>query len=113
MSFPPETFDAVYAIEATVHAASLKGVYSEIFKVLKPGGVFGVYEWFMTDAYDNDNPRHRSLRLTSKKATESPTWSWSLKASKLSRMLVSSFNITKIWQTARMQSHGTTLWPGS
>ena len=30
---------------------------------MKPGGVFGVYEWLMTDAYDNDNPEHRELRL--------------------------------------------------
>ncbi|KAL8672344.1 MAG: hypothetical protein Q9168_003197 [Polycauliona sp. 1 TL-2023] len=63
MSFPPNAFDAVYAIEATVHAPSLQGVYSEIFRVLKPGGVFGVYEWLMTDRYDNDNPQHREIRL--------------------------------------------------
>ena len=63
MSFPPDTFDAVYAIEATVHAPSLEGVYSQIFKVLKPGGVFGVYEWLMTEAYDNENPEHRRIRL--------------------------------------------------
>ena len=63
MSFPAETFDAVYAIEATVHAPSLEGVYSQIFRVLKPGGVFGVYEWLMTDRYDNDNPHHREIRL--------------------------------------------------
>lgn len=63
MSFPPNVFDAVYAIEATVHAPSLEGVYSEIFRVLKPGGVFGVYEWLMTDQYDNDNPHHREIRL--------------------------------------------------
>ncbi|KAL8929053.1 MAG: hypothetical protein Q9208_001496 [Pyrenodesmia sp. 3 TL-2023] len=63
MSFPPNVFDAVYAIEATVHAPSLEGVYSEIFRVLKPGGVFGVYEWLMTDKYNNDNPRHREIRL--------------------------------------------------
>ena len=43
MSFPDNTFDAVYAIEATVHAPSLEGIYSQIFRVLKPGGVFGVY----------------------------------------------------------------------
>ena len=30
---------SVYAIEATVHAPTWEGVYSEIFKVLKPGGV--------------------------------------------------------------------------
>jgi len=63
MSFPENTFDAVYAIEATVHAPSLEGVYSQIFRVLKPGGVFAVYEWLMTDAYDNDNPKHREIRL--------------------------------------------------
>lgn len=63
MSFPDETFDMVYAIEATVHAPSLEGVYSQIFRVLKPGGVFGVYEWLMTDAYDNSNTHHREIRL--------------------------------------------------
>ena len=63
MSFPANTFDAVYAIEATVHAPSLEGVYSQIFRVLKPGGVFGVYEWLMTDNYDNENPQHREIRL--------------------------------------------------
>lgn len=63
MSFPEASFDAVYAIEATVHAPSLEGIYSQIFRVLKPGGVFGVYEWLMTDAYDNDNPHHREIRL--------------------------------------------------
>lgn len=63
MSFPDNSFDQVYAIEATVHAPSLEGIYSEIFRVLKPGGTFGVYEWLMTDKYDNDNPHHRSIRL--------------------------------------------------
>ena len=63
MSFPDQSFDAVYAIEATVHAPKLEGVYSEIFRVLKPGGVFGVYEWLMTDNYDNKNVEHRNIRL--------------------------------------------------
>lgn len=63
MDFPENTFDAVYAIEATVHAPSLEGIYSQIFRVLKPGGVFGVYEWLMTDKYDDSNPHHRNIRL--------------------------------------------------
>ncbi|KAK4222328.1 sterol 24-C-methyltransferase erg-4 [Podospora fimiseda] len=63
MSFPDNSFDAVYAIEATVHAPKLVGVYSEIYRVLKPGGKFGVYEWLMTDNYDNDNLEHRQIRL--------------------------------------------------
>jgi len=32
----------VYAIEATVHAPTWEGVYGEILKVLKPGGVVSV-----------------------------------------------------------------------
>ncbi|KXX76753.1 Sterol 24-C-methyltransferase [Madurella mycetomatis] len=63
MSFPDNSFDAVYAIEATVHAPKLEGVYSEIYRVLKPGGTFGVYEWLMTDKYDNNNLEHRDIRL--------------------------------------------------
>jgi sterol 24-C-methyltransferase len=63
MSFPDNSFDAVHAIEATVHAPSLEGIYSEIFRVLKPGGVFGVYEWLMTEKYNNDDPHHRAIRL--------------------------------------------------
>lgn len=63
MSFPENSFDCVYAIEATVHAPSLEGVYHQIYKVLKPGGVFGVYEWLMTDHYDNTNEHHREIRL--------------------------------------------------
>ena len=63
MSFPDNSFDAVYAIEATVHAPTLEGIYSEIFRVLKPGGVFGVYEWLMTENYDNNNLAHREIRL--------------------------------------------------
>lgn len=63
MSFPDESFDKVYAIEATVHAPVLEGVYSEIYRVLKPGGIFGVYEWLMTDNYDNTNEHHREIRL--------------------------------------------------
>ena len=35
--------------------------YRQAFKVLKPGGVFGVYEWLMTDDYDASNPKHREI----------------------------------------------------
>lgn len=61
MDFEDNSFDAVYAIEATVHAPVLEGVYSEIYRVLKPGGTFGVYEWVLTDKFDESNPRHREI----------------------------------------------------
>ncbi|KAJ7027476.1 S-adenosyl-L-methionine-dependent methyltransferase [Mycena alexandri] len=60
--FGKNYFDAVYAIEATCHAPSWEGVYGEIFKVLKPGGVFGVYEWCMTDKWDASVPSHAALQ---------------------------------------------------
>ncbi|KAH8602842.1 delta(24)-sterol C-methyltransferase [Bisporella sp. PMI_857] len=63
INFPEDTFDAVYSIEATVHAPTLEGVYRQIFRVLKPGGTFGVYEWVMTDKYDDTDARHREIRL--------------------------------------------------
>jgi sterol 24-C-methyltransferase len=42
---------AVYAIEATVHAPSWEGVYGEILKVLKPGGVVSSGLWDGTRAW--------------------------------------------------------------
>ncbi|GAA5829011.1 hypothetical protein JCM5353_000869 [Sporobolomyces roseus] len=59
--FGPNSFDAVYAIEATCHAPSWEGVYGEIFKVLKPGGTFAMYEWCMTEKWDASNPVHKKI----------------------------------------------------
>lgn len=63
LPFQDNSFDAAYSIESTVHAPKLQGAYEEIFRVLKPGAVFGVYEWLMTDKYDNGNKEHREIRL--------------------------------------------------
>ena len=41
--------DAVFAIESTYHAPDRVGVYSEIHRVLKPGGTFACYEWRLAD----------------------------------------------------------------
>jgi len=60
---PEGTFDAAYAIEATCHAPDRVGVYSQIFKTLKPGGKFATYEWTMTDVYDPQNAQHNALKL--------------------------------------------------
>ncbi|ORY88396.1 delta-sterol C-methyltransferase [Leucosporidium creatinivorum] len=56
--FGENSFDAVYAIEATCHAPDWERCYNEIRKVLKPGGTFGVYEWCMTDCWDAKNSEH-------------------------------------------------------
>jgi sterol 24-C-methyltransferase len=49
--------------EGTFYAPNLAAVYSEVYRVLKPGGVFAVYEVVLTDGYENDNPEHREIRL--------------------------------------------------
>jgi len=45
--FGENSFDAVYAIEATCHAPTWEGVYGEIFKVLKPGGVVSLVRFLL------------------------------------------------------------------
>jgi len=55
-------FDAVYSIEATCHAPELIKVYSEIFRVLKPGQLYGTYEWAMTDKYDASSKEHQDIK---------------------------------------------------
>ena len=62
MPFKDSSYDAAYAIEATCHAPDRVGVYSEIYRVLKPGSVFACYEWCMTDEYDSNNEEHRRIK---------------------------------------------------
>jgi sterol 24-C-methyltransferase len=60
--FPDASFDAAYAIEATVHAPDLSGVYAEIGRALKPGGMLASYEWAMTPRFDATDPDHDRIR---------------------------------------------------
>lgn len=39
-------------------ASKLEEVYAQIFKVLKPGGLFLSYEWVSTKHYDPNNSEH-------------------------------------------------------
>ena len=62
LPFDDNTFDGVYAIEATCHAPDRVKCYSEMYRTLKPGAVFACYEWCMTDQYDANNPEHQRLK---------------------------------------------------
>merc|ERR1719436_942246 len=62
LPFPDASFDAVYAIESTCHAPDRNGVYGEILRVLKPGGLFACYEWCLTDKYDAKDELHRRIK---------------------------------------------------
>lgn len=37
-------------------------MYSEIYRVLKPGSVFACYEWCLTDKYETSNDKHRLIK---------------------------------------------------
>ena len=56
------SFDAVYSIEATCCAPDKLSIYSEIYRLLKPGARFGVYEYAMTDRFDATDPLHLRLK---------------------------------------------------
>lgn len=60
--FEDNSFDGVYAIEATCHAPKREDVYGEIFRVLKPGQIFATYEWCLTPKYDGSNELHRLVK---------------------------------------------------
>ncbi|KAF7731571.1 Delta(24)-sterol C-methyltransferase [Apophysomyces ossiformis] len=56
-------YDAVFSLEATVHAPRLEMVYGEIYRVLKPGGRFACYEWCTTDKYDDKDKTQAKVIL--------------------------------------------------
>eukprot|EP00160_Parvularia_atlantis_P018888 Unigene7179_Nuclearia_a/m.22034 Unigene7179_Nuclearia_a/g.22034 ORF Unigene7179_Nuclearia_a/g.22034 Unigene7179_Nuclearia_a/m.22034 type:complete len:350 (-) Unigene7179_Nuclearia_a:74-1123(-) len=59
----PNSYDAAFAVEATCHAPDKAACFREIYKTLKPGAKFAVYEWCMTDKYDPQNPKHKAIKF--------------------------------------------------
>ncbi len=62
MDASDNSFDAAYAIEATVHAPDKAGAYGEVFRVLRPGGCFAAYDYCLTNRFDPENARHRKIK---------------------------------------------------
>ncbi|KAA8537471.1 hypothetical protein F0562_027079 [Nyssa sinensis] len=58
MPFDDNSFDGAYSIEATCHAPKLEEVYTEVFRVLKPGALYVSYEWVTTDKYRGEDSEH-------------------------------------------------------
>ena len=56
------SYDGAYEFQATCHAADRRGVYAEIYRVLKPGASFVGDEWCLTPLYDASNPDHRRIK---------------------------------------------------
>nr|ACG33282.1 cycloartenol-C-24-methyltransferase 1 [Zea mays] len=62
MPISDNTFDAAYAIQTTCHAPDAQGVYSEVYRVLKPGQYFALDEWCLTDRFDPNNAKHLAIK---------------------------------------------------
>ncbi|TKY67969.1 Cycloartenol-C-24-methyltransferase protein [Spatholobus suberectus] len=62
MPFPDNSFDVVYAIEATCHAPDVYACYKEVFRVLNLGQSFAAYEWCITKAFDPNNEEHQKIK---------------------------------------------------
>jgi len=56
------TYDAAYTIEACCHSPDRVVVFSEVFRALKPGGLFAGYDWVMTKNYDPSNAKHVAVK---------------------------------------------------
>ena len=59
---PGGSFDAAYSIEATCCAPDKLSIYSEIFRLLRPGASFAAYEYALTERFDPGDARHAAIR---------------------------------------------------
>ena len=55
------TYDRAYAIESTCHAPDKVGAFTQICRVLKPGGLLWGQEMCLTDEFDPGNSTHRDI----------------------------------------------------
>ncbi|AYV75284.1 MAG: class I SAM-dependent methyltransferase [Terrestrivirus sp.] len=61
LPFPDNSFDAIYQVQALTYTKDMDKLFSEIYRVLKPGGRFSWLDWVVLDNYDPDNLEHKAL----------------------------------------------------
>jgi sterol 24-C-methyltransferase len=61
LEFDDASFDAVYAIQPMTYVSDHAYTFSEVFRILKPGGVFIINDVAALDAYDRADEHQRTL----------------------------------------------------
>lgn len=59
--FADASFNALYQIQVLTYAKDKEKLFSELFRVLKPGGKISFLDWVQLDNYDSTNAHHRDL----------------------------------------------------
>lgn len=74
LTFPDASFDHVFAIESLCHAHDLSAVFAEVARVLKPGGIFSVFDGFRRkpEAQLNDEERLAATLVEKAMAVDKP-----------------------------------------
>ncbi len=61
LEFDDESFDAVYAVQPMTYVSDHDYTFSEVFRILKPGGTFVINDVAALDAYDRENEHQKTL----------------------------------------------------
>jgi sterol 24-C-methyltransferase len=60
--YDDNSFDGAYALEAICHTGDPLDPYKEVYRVLKPGGIFVDSNWVVTDKFEPGNPAHEKIK---------------------------------------------------
>jgi len=61
LPFEDQSMDAVYQVQVFSYSKDLEKLFSDIYRILKPGGRVACLDWFRLDKYDPKNPEHADL----------------------------------------------------